>query len=134
MKVVSGFMMALLLGTGTTQTLTNSQAQAQTLALESVRVPKMTPTLNLGRMNFEAYCAACHGKKAQGTEAGPTFLSRIYHPGHHNDAAFYNAPKKGMQAHHWQFGDMPPVDGITVGRLKPIIAYIRALQKENGVF
>ena len=27
-----------------------------------------------------------HGR---GTDKGPTFISRIYHPGHHGDGAFY---------------------------------------------
>ncbi len=96
--------------------------------------PEMTPSLNLGKMNYEFYCSSCHGKSAGGTENGPTFISRIYHPGHHGDRAFIVAPKQGARAHHWQFGDMKPVPGVTDGQLQSILAYIRAVQKANGVF
>ncbi len=96
--------------------------------------PKMSPDLNLGKMNYEAYCASCHGTTARGTDKGPTFISRIYHPGHHGDGAFYIAPKKGARAHHWQFGDMPPVAGVNETQLKTIIEYVRAVQQANGLF
>lgn len=96
--------------------------------------PKMTPDLNIGKMNFEAYCASCHGKTARGTDKGPTFISRIYHPGHHSDGAFFQAPHNGARAHHWQFGDMKPVPEVNDSQLEYIVKYIRAVQKANGVF
>ncbi len=107
---------------------------AKPLNPDSIKTPKMNPSLNLGKMNYDALCASCHGKNAAGTEQGPTFLHKVYHPGHHGDGAFYIAPKKGARAHHWAFGNMPPVDGITDGQIGKIVPYIRALQKENGVF
>lgn len=100
----------------------------------TVKLPDMTPDLNLGKMNYDVKCASCHGMNTAGTDKGPTFLHRVYHPGHHGDAAFYTAPKKGVRAHHWPFGDMPPVAGITDAQTEKIIIYIRALQKTNGVF
>lgn len=100
----------------------------------TVKLPKMTPALNLGKLNFDALCAACHGRNAAGTENGPTFLSRIYRPGHHSDGSFFVAPRRGVRAHHWRFGDMPPVDGITDRQIEKIIGYVRALQKANGIF
>lgn len=96
--------------------------------------PKMTPGLNLGKMNYEAFCASCHGMTAGGTDKGPTFISRIYHPGHHGDAAFLIAPKEGARAHHWQFGDMPPVRDVSEKQLETIIEYVRAVQRVNGLF
>ena len=96
--------------------------------------PKTTPQLNLGKLNFDAYCASCHGKTAAGSGKGPTFISRIYHPGHHGDQAFYIAAKRGARAHHWKFGDMKPVDGITDDQITAIINYVRAVQKANGLF
>ncbi len=107
---------------------------AAPLAPDSVQVPKMTPELNLGKLNYEAKCASCHGINTVGTDKGPTFLHRVYHPGHHGDGAFYQAPKNGVRAHHWPFGDMPAVDGITDSQIEKIIAYIRALQQANGIF
>ena len=96
--------------------------------------PEMTPELNLGKMSYDAYCASCHGKTAGGTDKGPTFISRIYHPGHHGDGAFYLAPKNGARAHHWPFGDMKPVPEVNDSQLEYIVKYVRAVQKANGLF
>lgn len=107
---------------------------AQQLDPGSVKTPEMTPALNVGKMNYDAYCASCHGSNTAGTEKGPTFLHRVYHPGHHGDAAFLIAPKQGARAHHWKFGDMKPVEGVTDAQLQKIIEYVRAIQKANGIF
>ncbi len=107
---------------------------AKPIDQKSIALPKPSPEINLGKMNYEAKCASCHGVNAAGTKQGPTFLHRVYHSGHHGGPAFYIAPKRGVRAHHWRFGDMPPVDGITDSQIEKIIIYIRALQKENGVF
>lgn len=96
--------------------------------------PKMTPTLSIGKMNYEAYCASCHGKTARGTDKGPTFISNIYHPGHHGDGAFLVATKQGVRAHHWKFGNMPPVKDVNATQLQAIVEYVRAVQQANGLF
>ncbi len=101
---------------------------------ENPIAPKMTPQLNLGKLNYDLYCSACHGKTAGGSDTGPTFISRIYHPGHHGDRAFFNAPRRGVRAHHWPFGDMKPVPGVTGKQISLIIKYVRAVQKANGLF
>ena len=101
---------------------------------DSVKLPGMTPALNLGKMTYDALCSSCHGKNTAGTDKGPTFLHKFYHPGHHGDAAFYAAPMKGVKAHHWPFGDMPPVEGIKEAQIEKIIVYVRAIQKANGLF
>lgn len=114
--------------------LTLGLAAAQRGIFENPVEPKMTPALNLGKLNYEAYCASCHGKTAGGTDKGPTFISKIYHPGHHGDGAFFIAPKRGVRAHHWPFGDMPPVDGVNDAQIQSILEYVRAVQQANGVF
>jgi mono/diheme cytochrome c family protein len=100
----------------------------------SVIAPETTPELGVGKMNYDAYCASCHGMNAVGTDKGPTFLHRVYHPGHHSDKAFLVAPRQGARAHHWKFGDMMPVEKVTDAQLETIVKYVRALQKANGVF
>ncbi len=40
---------------------------------------------------------------------------------------------KGAQAHHWPFGDMPSVRGITKRSMDQIVPYVRWLQRESGI-
>ncbi|HBM41471.1 MAG TPA: cytochrome C, partial [Sulfitobacter sp.] len=49
------------------------------------------------------------------------------------DAAFLLAAKQGVRAHHWKFGNMPPVEGVTPGDVKMVVAYVRELQRANGI-
>jgi mono/diheme cytochrome c family protein len=88
----------------------------------------------LGQTAFDAVCAACHGPNAAGRDGyGPPLVHRIYEPNHHADAAFYLAVQNGVRAHHWPFGNMPPQQGLTRADVTAIIAYVRALQRANGI-
>lgn len=109
-------------------------AMAGTSDPSSVTTPAMTPDLEVGKKAYGTYCASCHGANAVGTDKGPPFLHRVYHPGHHSDQAFYMAPRQGARAHHWKFGDMKPVEGVSDSELEAIVKYVRALQKANGIF
>ncbi len=86
-----------------------------------------------GAALFAENCAICHGAQADGTMSGPPLVHRLYEPGHHSDFAFQNAAKNGVVAHHWDFGDMPPVPGVSEDEVAAIIAYIRNLQREGGI-
>jgi mono/diheme cytochrome c family protein len=126
---------AAVLATAITVVLAPSHALAAgALDPDKVKQPEMTPGLNLGKLSYDAKCAQCHGVNAAGTDKGPTFLHRVYHPGHHGDGAFFLAPKRGVRAHHWPFGDMPPVEGVSDAQLEKILLYVRALQRANGIF
>ena len=105
-------------------------------AIVQVTVPEtLTPEAQLGQRFFEAKCAACHGKNAAGVEgSGPPLVHRFYVPGHHADEAIFRAPALGVRSHHWNFGDMPPVKGITRAEVASIITYLRELQRANGIF
>ncbi len=96
--------------------------------------PEMTPRLQLGLMNYGAYCGSCHGKTGGGSDKGPTFIHRVYHPGHHGDGHFLTAAKRGARAHPWKFGDMKPVAGVSDAQLELIVEYVRAVQRVNGLF
>ena len=87
----------------------------------------------IGQRAFQAFCASCHGENGGGTDKGPPLIHRIYEPNHHGDAAFLLAAQNGVRAHHWQFGDMPPVEGVTRAEVETIVAFIRAVQRENGI-
>ncbi len=61
--------------------------------------------------------------------SAPPLVHKIYEPGHHADGAFLLAVSRGVRAHHWPFGDMPPVDGVSQEDVQKIVAYVRALQR-----
>ncbi|MEE9256693.1 MAG: cytochrome c [bacterium] len=87
-----------------------------------------------GKAAYEKYCSECHGPEARGSQKGPSFLNRIYHPNHHADISFLLAVKIGVRQHHWNFGKMPPVPGLKNKDVSLILRYVRALQKKAGIF
>jgi hypothetical protein len=83
---------------------------------------------------YQSMCASCHGKWGNGTDNGPPLMHPYYVPSHHGDSAFYRAALKGIFAHHWKFGDMPPVPGITKEDMNRIIPFIRWMQQDKGLY
>jgi len=104
-------------------------------ALAKVTVPEtFSENAKIGKLLYQAKCAACHAVNASGQDGvAPPLVHKIYEPSHHGDESFQRAVSIGVQAHHWRFGNMPPVEGITRGDVKMIIAYIRELQRANGI-
>lgn len=86
-----------------------------------------------GAAIYERACASCHGGDLRGTEQGPSHLSQVYAPDHHPDAAFRAAITQGSRAHHWNFGDMPPVGGLSDDEIDLVIGFIRAQQEIEGL-
>lgn len=82
---------------------------------------------------FTQACATCHGRDLRGTDQGPPFLDPIYAPGHHADQAFVLAAMAGARAHHWNFGNMPPIEGITQEQVLAIVGYVREQQRAAGI-
>ena len=76
----------------------------------------------------------CHGANAEGTQAGPPLVHRLYIPGHHPDISFRNAVKNGVISHHWEFGHMPPQPGVSDEDIEKIICYVRELQIAGGIY
>ncbi|WP_460019773.1 c-type cytochrome [Magnetospira thiophila] len=99
-----------------------------------VRLPDLTPEARQGQMLFSQHCAPCHGPRADGTDKGPPLVHPVYHPGHHADGAFALAVTNGVTAHHWPFGDMPPVQGITLQQIESLVRFVRELQRANGIY
>lgn len=91
-------------------------------------------TFAKGTALFNANCSKCHGVRGTGTDKGPPLVHRIYHPNHHSDLSFHWAVERGVTAHHWGFGNMPPIKGLTRQDVDLIINYVRNLQKEAGIF
>lgn len=104
-------------------------------AIVKVKVPAaFSAQAKLGKTAFEAKCASCHGQNAAGQNGkAPPLVHKIYEPSHHSDMAFVLAAQNGVRSHHWKFGDMPPIEGLTQGDVKNIARYVRELQVENGI-
>jgi len=112
----------------------SSNSSSEATAPDGFSVPELSNLATQGQVDFDKSCASCHGTFGLGTENGPPLMHKIYEPGHHGDGSFFNAAINGVRAHHWKFGDMPPVEGITETEIQSIVAYVRELQKANGIF
>ncbi len=89
--------------------------------------------LKEGETTFNNFCSRCHGPQGQGTENGPPLVHKIYEPNHHGDMAFQRAASLGVRAHHWKFGNMPKIEGVTPEDVTKIIGYVRWLQRQAGI-
>lgn len=104
-------------------------------AMVAVKVPALGDEALKGEALFNDNCASCHGENAAGRDGnGPPLVHKIYEPNHHADGSFHLAVMRGVRAHHWPFGDMPPVEGVGQEQVASIVTYVRTLQRENGIF
>lgn len=99
-----------------------------------INVPQFSQPAVKGSVAFDMNCSACHGRNAVGTDKGPPLVHKIYEPNHHGDLAFYLAVDNGVRAHHWPFGNMPRIENVSKKDIASIVAYIRELQRANGIF
>lgn len=103
-------------------------------ALAEVKVPMLAGDALAGEKSFNANCSSCHGKNAAGKDGiAPPLIHKIYEPSHHGDMAFVLAAKQGVRQHHWSFGNMPAVPGVSDQQISEIIDYVRTLQRANGI-
>ena len=103
-------------------------------AMVVVKMPSLSSKATTGQERFAGNCALCHGVNADGREGkGPPLIHKIYEPNHHGDASFYSAALNGVRAHHWRFGNMPPVAGIKPEEVEYIITYVREVQRHTGI-
>ena len=101
------------------------------------RLATLPPTpaeYRAGEQLYNRNCAGCHGSRAAGTTHGPPLAHRVYVPGHHSDQAFYLAAHNGVAAHHWRFGNMPPQPQVSAADMAAVVAYVRWVQREAGVY
>lgn len=102
--------------------------------VEVILPANFTTQEQMGETAFNAKCAACHGDNGAGRDSiAPPLIHKIYEPSHHGDMSFQLAAMNGVRAHHWPFGNMPAVDGVTPSDITNITAYIRAIQRANGI-
>ncbi len=86
-----------------------------------------------GEVVFANNCVACHGELGDGTANGPPLVHEIYEPGHHSDESFRRAIEEGVPQHHWDYGDMPAIPGLSDSEIEDVTAHVRELQREAGV-
>lgn len=104
------------------------------VATDHVVEPTLSVKAKQGKLVFNKFCSQCHGASAAGLENGPPLVHKIYEPNHHGDAAFFLAAKNGVRPHHWNFGPMPPVEGVSDSYIPFVIEYVRELQRANGIY
>lgn len=130
MSSLSAFPLVLVLLSGCSAPAPDYDADALRSELEALDVPDEHAE---AAARFAGTCGGCHGSRGGGSETGPPLVHRVYRSSHHGDAAFRLAVLRGVRAHHWQFGDMPPIDGVTTAEADAMTAWIRWLQRETGV-
>lgn len=124
---------AAILACGTLFVVWQFAAPTDGQSAQSVIVPDLSQRAESGRIAYDNNCAQCHGQNGSGTGSGPTLIHKIYEPSHHRDASFFSAAERGVQQHHWPFGDMPPQPQVSREEMGDIIQYIRELQRANGI-
>lgn len=122
-------------GTPGGMTPEETSGTAEGAPLADVTVPEtFSAKAQMGKTAYDGVCAACHGVNAAGQNGiAPPLVHKIYEPSHHGDAAFLLAVQNGVRAHHWRFGNMPPQEGLTKSDVDNIVAYVRELQRANGI-
>ena len=104
---------------------------AQSRAAEKITIPFH---LGQGQLLYEKYCSSCHGIDLNGSDEGPPLLHPFYKPSHHGDKAFYRAALQGARQHHWEFGDMSPVEGMTPKKMDKVVPYVRYYQQQKELY
>ena len=134
--VLGGIYVVTRPGTSAQDSTTSAVAEpAEGDPLVTVTLPQtLFDQAQMGERGFNAVCADCHGENARGKMGfGPPLVHKIYEPSHHADMAFQLAVQNGVTAHHWKFGNMPPQEGLTGADVQAITAYVRELQRANGI-
>ena len=101
------------------------------IAAEEIEIPF---SLARGQMLYERYCSSCHGLQLDGTDKGPPLVHPFYKPSHHGDESFYRAALRGARQHHWNFGDMKPVAGMTPEKMDRLVPYVRYYQQQKKLY
>ena len=132
--VVMAFLLLMSIGCGEESTPQYETTGPKDSGTVSVTRADLSDGVRRGEELFNANCSVCHGVNAAGTDQGPPLIDRIYHPGHHPDFSIRNAVNKGVQQHHWVFGNMPPITSVSADEVENIICYVRETQLANGIF
>ena len=94
--------------------------------------PASSLSFEQGMVAFAEECSRCHGRLARGTDRGPNLIHAAYGPGARSDAEFRRAIREGMPARRG-YRAMPPTRNLAERRLDSMIAFLRGLQRANGI-
>ena len=133
-KLIVAIVILLVIGCGQEGVAQYQTTDSNSAPQISVIRPALSDAARAGEALFNANCSLCHGVNAEGALQGPTLIDSIYKPGHHSDFSIRAAVRQGVRQHHWSFGDMPPVSGVSSDDVEKIICYIREMQQANGIF
>ena len=133
-NLVMAFALAVVIGCGRESAPQYGASESKATNEVATAGHPLSETARAGEELFNANCSICHGVGAAGTSRGPTLIDRIYHPSHHSDLSIRVAVRQGVRQHHWTFGNMAPVPGVSQGEVDEIICYIRELQRADGIF
>ena len=113
----------------------NDGSEEEGAPIVKIEIPgQLSQLAMLGKQAFDIKCASCHGENAVGQNGvAPPHVHKIYKPSHHGNESFQRAVAVGVRAHHWKFGNMPAIEGLTRADVKAIIAYVRELKRQNGI-
>ena len=100
-------------------------------AAEEVEIPFH---LGKGQLLYEKFCGSCHGVQLNGSDKGPPLLHSFYKPSHHGDQSFYRAVLQGVPQHHWEFGNMSSVAGMTAKKMDSLMPYVRYYQQQKKLY
>ncbi|MDA1000146.1 MAG: cytochrome c [bacterium] len=128
---------ALAAGFGTLLYVTGSlgpKAPPAPARSPAASAPAPAVSMAAGKALYAVSCLECHGEKGAGNDKGPPLVHLYYAPGHHSDQAFTLAVRRGARQHHWRFGDMEPIPGLSDAEIALIARYVRGLQRQAGIF
>ena len=108
----------------------------QNSPIVSVDIPnEFSELAQIAKVNYQNNCADCHGENAVGQQGvAPPLVHKLYEPSHHGDESFQIAVAMGVRSHHWKFGNMPAIENLPRSDVTAIVAYVRELQRANGIF
>ena len=100
---------------------------------EGAGPPVSTLSVQAGRIAFAEEFAGCHGRLARGNERGPDLIQPDYGRRVRSDAQFRRAVREGIPVPRAGYGAMPAVKGVSERRLDRMIAFLREVQRVNGI-
>lgn len=85
-----------------------------------------------GAPAYDHFCASCHGYAGEGGPNGPPLVHSLYDIGRRTDSMFVAAIRHGAPEKNWEFGPMPPIEGISPRYAAALVGFVAELQRYNA--